>query len=33
VPYTLYIDAALAAGDNRTLLPQRYRITELQKLE
>ena len=33
VPYTLYIDAALAAGDNQTLLPQRYRITELQKLE
>jgi hypothetical protein len=33
VPYTLYIDAALAAEDNQTLLPQRYRITELQKLE
>jgi hypothetical protein len=33
VPYTLYIDAALAAEDNKTLLPQRYRITELQRLE
>ena len=33
VPYTLYLDAALAAEDNKTLLPQRYRITELQRLE
>jgi len=33
VPYVLYIDAALAAQDNQTLLPQRYRITELQRLE
>lgn len=33
VPYTLYVDAALAAQDNKTLLPQRYRITELQRLE
>lgn len=33
VPYTLYLDAALAAEDNKTLLPQRYRINELQRLE
>lgn len=33
VPYTLYIDAALAAEDNKQLLPQRYRITQLQRLE
>lgn len=33
VPYTLYVDAALAARDNQSLLPQRYRITELQRLE
>ena len=33
VPYTLYVDAALAAEDNQRLLPQRYRITQLQRLE
>lgn len=33
VPYTLYVDAALAADDNQNLLPQRYRITQLQRLE
>lgn len=33
VPYTLYVDATLAAEDNKTLLPQRYRITEMQRLE
>lgn len=33
VPYTLYVDAALAAEDNKDLLPQRYRIPQLQRLE
>jgi len=33
VPYTLYLDAGLAAEDNKQLLPQRYRITQLQRLE
>jgi len=33
VPYTLYIDAALATEDNENLLPQRYRITQLERLE
>lgn len=32
-PYTLYLDAALASQDNETLLPQRYRIHELKRLE
>jgi PDZ domain len=33
VPHTIYIDVARAEQDNTTLLPQRYRITDLKRLE
>jgi PDZ domain len=33
VPYTIYLDSALADQDNQTLLPQRYRIKQLKRLE
>jgi hypothetical protein len=33
VPYTFYLDAALADQDNQTLLPQRYRIKQLKRIE
>ncbi|MGI8603955.1 MAG: PDZ domain-containing protein [Verrucomicrobiales bacterium] len=32
-PYTLYLDASLAEQDNTSLLPQRYRIRDLKRLE
>ena len=32
-PYTIYVDAALAEQDNTTLLPRRYRIRDLKRLE
>ena len=33
VPYKLYLDAKQAQQDNEVLLPQRYRIRELKRLE
>ena len=33
VPYKLYLDAKQAEQENQVLLPQRYRIRELKRLE